>query len=287
MINSFDVPKAAQFKWITFLKTEFYPDFLEEARIKYIPILEQFGKLLGNCNTSQELFLTIAKEPPKIQVQLVRIFRRYVAPVLSVEMTRRRTKAEQIVSDFGNRFRKIEQVKELFAARPLEDEALMALLYEYQKRGQKGYALTGLFFKWFNENLGNKFNIRGPIGAGPDLYLPNIIQGYPTNTPIDFAITEMMGPLRIIGFARYDSDRGGSQEDDRTGVYNRNMNEILSFAENNNMNLKLLFVNDGPGLLLGSMWDDYAHLEKGSEDKVMVCTLKMLDSRLTEEWIKS
>ena len=55
----------------------------------------------------------------------------------------------------------------------------------------------------------------------------------------------------------------------------------------NKRNIKVLFVNDGPGLLLGSMWEDYAHLERDRIDRVMVCTLKMLDVRLTEDWIKS
>jgi len=43
-------------------------------------------------------------------------------------------------------------------------------------------------------------------------------------------------------------------------------------------------VNDGPGLLLGSMWRDYAEIEKLSPD-VLVATIRMLDERLTAAWL--
>jgi hypothetical protein len=46
-------------------------------------------------------------------------------------------------------------------------------------------------------------------------------------------------------------------------------------------------LNDGPGLLLGSMWNDYANLEKYGQSRVMVCTLKMLDERFTQSWLDS
>jgi hypothetical protein len=43
----------------------------------------------------------------------------------------------------------------------------------------------------------------------------------------------------------------------------------------------------GPGLLLGSMWNDYANLEKYGQSRVMVCTLKMLEERFTQSWLDS
>jgi hypothetical protein len=46
-------------------------------------------------------------------------------------------------------------------------------------------------------------------------------------------------------------------------------------------------LNDGPGLILGSMWDDYADLEQNGQSRVMVCTLKMLDERFTQSWLDS
>ncbi|MFM6357623.1 MAG: hypothetical protein ACKPH7_13435 [Planktothrix sp.] len=46
-------------------------------------------------------------------------------------------------------------------------------------------------------------------------------------------------------------------------------------------------MNDGPGLTLGSMWNDYASLETAGKGRVMVCTLKMLDERFTRDWLES
>jgi hypothetical protein len=49
----------------------------------------------------------------------------------------------------------------------------------------------------------------------------------------------------------------------------------------------VILLNDGPGLLLGSMWDDYSKLEESYLDKVMVLTLRMVPERLTLEWLQS
>ena len=50
---------------------------------------------------------------------------------------------------------------------------------------------------------------------------------------------------------------------------------------------KVIFVNDGPGLLLGSMWRDYANLEASWQGKVLIVTLRMVPERLTREWLFS
>ena len=50
---------------------------------------------------------------------------------------------------------------------------------------------------------------------------------------------------------------------------------------------ELIFVNDGPGLLLGSMWDDYAKLEESWQNDIMVLTLRMMLERLTLDWLTS
>jgi hypothetical protein len=51
--------------------------------------------------------------------------------------------------------------------------------------------------------------------------------------------------------------------------------------------MKVIFLNDGPGLLLGSMWDDYARLEQSWSDKILVMTLRMVAERLTREWLEA
>jgi hypothetical protein len=60
--------------------------------------------------------------------------------------------------------------------------------------------------------------------------------------------------------------------------------EILEYTKKEKIKTKVIFVNDGPGLLLGSMWNDYSHLEDSS-DNVMVVTLRMIAERITKEWL--
>lgn len=105
--------------------------------------------------------------------------------------------------------------------------------------------------------------------------------------PVDFMIYDAVGvkPL-AVGLARYDSDRGGAQEDDRTGGYHNCADEILDYARGHGLDMKVVFLNDGPGLLLGSMWDDYARLEQSWADKILVVTLRMVSERLTREWFE-
>lgn len=43
----------------------------------------------------------------------------------------------------------------------------------------------------------------------------------------------------------------------------------------------------GPGLLLGSMWKDYAALETAWADRVRVVTLRMVPERITLDWLRS
>jgi hypothetical protein len=103
--------------------------------------------------------------------------------------------------------------------------------------------------------------------------------------PADFIIKDG-DEILAVGFARYDSGRGGSQEDDRTGGYSNASRELLEYAVGKDLRTKIIFVNDGPGLLLGSMWDDYSYIEEVSDD-IKVVTLRMIIERITLEWLKS
>ena len=51
--------------------------------------------------------------------------------------------------------------------------------------------------------------------------------------------------------------------------------------------MKIVFLNDGPGLLLGSMWRDYALLEELGKGRIRVLTLRMVPDRLTRKWLES
>jgi hypothetical protein len=286
-VNSFSSYKASASNWITFVDSEFYPDYLDEAKVLYGSVLEQFTKFVNKAQSSAELLLKISQEPNPSRIQLLRVFRKYVSPDTSVEMLKGKTKIQKIIKDYGIRFRALEEVRQKLASRPDPDEVLMALLFEYKSRGQKGYELTEAFFLWFNKTFGDDYKIEGPQRAGQDVRLEKVLPNFRHKIPADFLISRPDGTHLVVGFARYDSDRGGAQEDDRTSGNRDKVTEIRQYASTYNVPLKILFLNDGPGLTLGSMWDDYAALETYGEGDVMVCTLKMLDTRFTKQWLES
>lgn len=275
--------------WITLSSGEYYPDILEDAVTLYTPVLELYKKLLLTSASSEELFLNISDVNQSwMRIQLCRVFRKYVSPSTPVEMLKKKTQAKKIISQFGSKFRPIPEVQTAFMSRPLPDEALCAVMWEYHSRGQKGYDLTEKFFDLFRSRFID-LHIDGPERAGQDIRLGHILPNYPNpNRPVDFVIfDEDKKTVLAIGLARYDSDRGGAQEDDRTGGYKNCANEILSYAQENNRDIKVIFLNDGPGLLLGSMWDDYSYLEQSWPLKIMVLTLRMISERLTLDWLRS
>lgn len=274
--------KPEKERWITFVESDFYPDYLDAAVERYLPICQQFNQLLKLSASSQELFQLINKEKGKQRIQLLRIFHRYISPNTSVEMLKVKSKAELILREFGHRFRPIEEVQKRFDP---GDRALIAILREYEERGEKGYVVSSGFFQWFRRTFGTRgFTIEGPERAGKDIYLNQVFDDYPRPRPVDFLIRYHRTPV-VVGFIRYDSDRGGAQENNRTGGYRDTESEILEYSDRKGLKLKLLFVNEGPGLLLGSMWNDYSSLEDIGAGRVMVTTLKMLESRLTEDWM--
>ena len=246
-----------------------------------------FGQLLKTSESSSRLFLEISEiSEPWMRIQLLRVFKRYVCPVLPVEMTKRKTKAVEFEKEFNNKFRQINEVQKAFNSRPLRDEVICALLWEYKDRGKRGYDLTERFFELFRSNFGG-LKIIGPERAGKDILMKEVFENYPNpNRPIDFVIMEKEEIL-AIGLARYDSDRGGAQEDDRTGGYSNCANEFLNYTKKKKLKTKLIFLNDGPGLLLGSMWKDYSTLEKSWDRKIMVLTLRMVTERITMDWLNT
>ena len=273
--------------WITLATGEFYPDILEEACALYEPVLQLFGQLVRSSESSHRLFLaTTDVRQPWMRIQLARVFRKYVSPDTPVEMLKKKSHADRICEKFGYRFRKINEVQAAFASRPMPDEALCALLWEYKSRGQSGYDLTERLFALFRSHL-RDFEVQGPERAGSDIRLGDILPQYPkADRPVDFVISYDSTPV-AIGLARYDSDRGGAQEDDRTGGYRDCASEILTYSARNHLNLKVVFVNDGPGLLLGSMWQDYVALELLDRSRIRVVTLRMVPDRITEGWLLS
>lgn len=287
--NSFGDYKTEGHNWIILASGEYYPDILQDACLLYEPVLIMFGQLLKASESSSRFFLTISEvAEPWMRVQLCRIFRKYVSPETPVEMLKKKTDAQNIVDRFGKGFRPIPEVQAAFNTRPIPDEAMCALLWEYKSRGTKGYDLTDRFFEMFNSYF-PELHIQGPKRAGQDIRLGEVFADYPNlKRPVDFVIRDTnKTDVLAIGLARYDGDRGGAQEDDRTGGYFNTANEILQYAQAHNLPIKVIFVNDGPGLLLGSMWDDYAQLESSWPGKIKVVTLRMVPDRITYDWLKS
>ena len=271
---------------ITMANGEFYPDILVEACELYKPVLVYFGQLVKTSESSIRLLEEITKlKEAWMRIQLLRVFRKYVSPDTPVEMLKKKSIIPMVCKQYGKDFRTIDRVQAAFNSRPLPDEALCAVLWEYKDRGQKGYNLTEKFFSMFRQKF-SKLVIEGPERAGADVQLKDVFEDYPNPSgPVDFEKKEKKGNVVAIGLARYDSARGGRQEDDRTGGHMNCAKEILAYTTSKGLNTKVIVLNDGPGLLLGSMWDDYSKLEQVNPDRVMVITLRMLTTRLTEKWL--
>ena len=202
-------------------------------------------------------------------------------------MLKKKTKVKQICEDFGPNFRAIHHVQAAFDSRHLPDEALCALLWEYKDRGKKGYDMTDQFFSLFRTQF-PELRIDGPQRAGKDLRLGDFLVDFPNPArPVDFVVKDTNEDVLAIGLVRYDSDRGGAQEDDRIGGYRNCADEIVTYAQRLYLRTNVLFINDGPGLLLGSMWRDYAEIERRWVGRIMVLTLRMVPERLTLDWLRS
>jgi len=273
--------------WITLATGEYYPDVLPLACELYKPVLVTFGQMLKSAHSSADLFMAITETTPQwMRIQLCRVFRKYVSPETPVEMLKKKSAAQNICDRFGKGFRAIPEVQQRFQERPIPDEALCAVLWEYKDRGQKGYDLTERLFTIIRENF-PELTITGPERAGKDILLGELFDDYPKpDRPVDFVLEHKGKPI-AIGLARYDSDRGGAQEDDRTGQYRDCATEILGYAKKCGLPLKVIFLNDGSGLLLGSMWRDYAKIENLLPGSIRVVTLRMIPERITMEWLLS
>jgi len=274
--------------WITLATGEYYPDILSDACHLYEPVLIKFGMLLKSAHSSTNLFTSIMDTPnPWIRTQLCRVFKKYISPQTPVEMLKRKSDTGRICAQFGGSFRSVVEAQKRFEARSIPDEALCALLWEYKERGKKGYDLAERLFNVLR-SLHVGLIINGPARAGKDVLLGGTFKDYvKPDRPVDFVISDDDKVL-AIGLIRYDSDRGGAQEDDRIGQYREVAQEIIGYANSQGMpHIKIIYVNDGPGLLLGSMWNDYSYIEEQWPGRVKVVTLRMVPDRITSEWLRS
>ena len=274
--------------YITLSTGEYYPDILVDACKLYSPVLEVFSEILHRSESTNALFMNLSAVPNQwMRIQLCRVFRKYASPETPVELLKKNTKARLICKEFDEGFRPIQIVQEKFDSRPFPDEALCAILWEYKDRGKKGYDLTEKFFDLIQIKFPD-MEIWGPRRSGSDIQAISFWSDYKNiSRPLDFVISSNdRKTIYAVGLARYDGDRGGAQEDDRTGGYKNCSDEILSYVHSHGLNTKVIFLNDGPGLLLGSMWEDYSRIEERYPNEVKVLTLRMVDERLTESWLK-
>ena len=240
--NWFEDYRADAHNWITLTSGEFYPDILKDACELYKPVLVLFGQIMRRSESSERLFKGLCDTADGwMRIQLARVFRKYVSPDTPVELLKKKTQSNKICEQFGERFRPINEVQAAFESRPIPDEALCAVLWEYKDRGKKGYDLAEKFFMLFKEQFPD-YTITGPERAGKDILLGSIFENYPNpKRPVDFAIS-YRGRMLAVGLARYDSDRGGAQEDDRIGGYKNCADEILDYCNGKGLDTKLIFI---------------------------------------------
>lgn len=273
--------------------TQTFPEFINDRFNRYAGHIELFTKLINESNSSAELLEKI--RDPKlfkahIRMPLLKLFRRCVSTVIDTEKSKKLANPTSLfIENYGHTFKDIALLKEQFNnMQPHEIYALTSLIGEYDDRGQQGYNLTDQFFSWFEIHFAGKFSIEGPRGAGKDIQLNRIFKSFDSDYPCDFIIKEKSsGCLLAIGFARYDSTRGGSQSDDRTGGNNDKVMKVHAFSQINNTSFKILFLSDGPGLTHKDTWQEACLLDGKLNDRVRVSTLKIAELRITKQWLLS
>lgn len=267
-----------------------FPEILEELYAKYESDISQFCRMIASSSSSGDLLAKIRSPAVSAdtRMSLLKMFRRCVAPVLDTEMTKKITKVstQSLIDNYGFTFKPISELKAQFSELPKESRAaLAALIGEYDTRGQVGYRLTGIFFPWF-EKTHPDMSIEGPIGAGRDIELSTIFPNFIGNYPCDFVIRSKVGrKVLAVGFARYDSTRGGAQSDDRTGGNAFKVTKAKEFCEQAGTKFRLVFLSEGPGLTHRDTWQEACDLDGQWDGNVRVTTLKLAKERLTREWL--
>lgn len=270
-----------------------FPEILAACQTKYAADIAEFKTLIATAATSADLLKEIRskKFTATQRMSLLKMFRRAVSPVLDTEMAKKvSVPSESLIVSLGHTFKPMALLKEQFARlTPDQEAALAALIGEYDTRGQLGYLLTGLFFDWFQEKFKGVFTIEGPRGAGRDVELSSIFPAFKGSYPCDFVIRSRADPTKVlaVGFARYDSTRGGAQSDDRTGGNADKVSKAKEFFRETGSKFRILFLSDGPGMAHKDTWAEACQLDGAWEGNVRVITLKTADLRITPEWLLS
>lgn len=272
-----------------------FPEILGALWHKYESDINEFRNLIMHSQSSAELLARIRSSnfSGDKRMSLLKMFRRCVSPILDTEMAKRirNVSTEQLVENYGYSFKEIGLLKQQFAQLNVEQAAaLAALIGEYDTRGQLGYILTDRFFTWFEQTFGQEFSISGPRGAGRDVELSTVFSDFNGNYPCDFVIRDIANQAVVaIGFARYDSTRGGAQSDDRTGGNSDKVAKAKAYwvqSSQASQRLRIIFLSDGPGLAHRDTWQESCVLDGAWEGNVRVITLKLAPARITSAWLR-
>jgi len=273
--------------------SETFPEFLQGRIDKYDSEINLFTKLVNESDSTAQLLEKIRTPkayPPKLRMSLLKIFRRCVSTIIDTEAAKKiGTENSVFVDNYGDTFKDISILRHQFNnLSDVEKSALIALIGEYDNRGQQGYVLTRLFFEWVESAFEGVLTIEGPRGAGKDPQLSEIFSEFEGDFPCDFILrkVETNEPI-AIGLARYDSTRGGAQSDDRTGGNSDKVNKAMKFCAETGNKFKLIFLSDGPGLTHKDTWQESLTLDGQWGGNVRVATLKSAPERLTLDWLLS
>lgn len=269
-----------------------FPEILEAVNEKYKGDIDIFISLIKSSESSAGLLSRIRTKEftAATRMSLLKMFRRCVCSVLDTEMTKKIQKisTDSLIENYGHTFKSIHILKAQFGNMSWESRAtLAALIGEYDTRGQSGYQLTDQFFNWFEEHFHGILTIEGPRGAGRDVELKEIFSDFEGSYPCDFVIKDAKSEAVLaVGFARYDSTRGGAQSDDRTGGNSNKVDKARRFFDESGKRFKILFLSDGPGLVHKDTWQEACELDGQWDGNVRVTTLKTAEDRVTLKWLK-
>lgn len=270
-----------------------FPEVLDLLIDKYDNAIDVFVQLIKESESSAEVLRKIrtTERDADERMALLKMYRRCVSPVLDTETTKKIKKisTDTLVEAYGETFKPISKLKAQFSELPKEYKyALAALVGEYDTRGQLGYQLTGAFFDWFEDHFIGSYTIEGPRGAGRDIELSELYPDFNGSYPCDFVVRRVPdNEVLAVGFARYDSTRGGAQSDDRTGGNANKVEKAKAFDKVTPTRLKLIFLSDGPGLMHGDTWEEACVLDGQWDGRVRVITLKLAAARITPDWLES
>ena len=268
-----------------------FPEILTVCSQKYAPDIQRFAALVAASTSSGDLLDRIRSRnfTGEQRMSLLKMFRRCVSPVLDTEMAKKITvvSTASLVAGLGHTFKPINVLQAQFARLSQDEEAALAVLIgEYDTRGQLGYMLTEQFFDWFERHFNGVFSISGPRGAGRDVELSSLYSNYVGNFPCDFVIRSVSdNAIRAIGFARYDSTRGGAQSDDRTGGNSDKVGKAREFSSTHGDQFRIIFLSDGPGMAHRDTWQEACNLDGSWGGNVRVTTLKTAAARIDADWL--